>query len=248
LFVPTLYRDPATITPAMRGQDVVTLAVAPLVFVSVWLATEGSARARVLALGFAGYTTYTYAGAAFGYRYNPMLLIYIAILSLSSALLVLLSRNGSDLLIMPLLGRRSPRRPVAVFLLFVAVILMAIELAEIATSLVTGVVPASVQRAGHVTFFPYVLDLGFVVPLSLIAAVLLWRTRPLGDVLGAVLLVKAATMGAALVAMNVMSRLAGQPADGLTPFYAVIAIGGVSLSWICLRTAESRQTRAPASR
>jgi len=235
LFVRSLYRDPETIKPAMQGQDIVTLAVAPLFFVSVWRASTGSARARILALGLAGYMIYTYAGAAFGYRFNPMLLIYIAILSSSVTLLVLLSRHAGDLAILPLVGRRSPRRPAAVFLLFIALVLAAIELAEIARYLVTGAMPASVERAGNVSFFPYVLDLGFVVPLSLIAVFLLWRTRPLGDVLAAALLVKAATMGAALVSMNVVSTLAGAHADGLTPFYVLIATGGVGLSFWFLR-------------
>ena len=227
LLFPSLYLDPPAILPAMRGQDFVTLAVAPLLLVAAGLASRGRVRARLVEIGLAGYLLYTYTGAAFGYRFNRFSLVYIALCSLSAfAVIVAVRRlNGVDV------GRRFdrdvPRRQVAVFLAVIAVLLAAIELGEIGRFLVTGAVPESVQRAGGVTFFPYVLDLGFVAPLSIAAAIGLWHATAWAYALAAILLIKATTMGSALVSMNWFTARAGLDGDGLTPFYAALTAGGI---------------------
>ena len=86
------------------------------------------------------------------------------------------------------------------------------------------------QRAGGVTFFPYaVLDWGFVAPLSIAAAIGLWHATAWAHVLAAILLIKATTMGSALVSMNWFTARAGLDGDGLTPFYAALTAGGIWL-------------------
>ena len=225
-----LYREPAGILPAMRGQDLVTLAVAPLLLVAAGLAVRGRVRARLIEIGLVGYILYTYAGAAFGYRFNPFLLIYIALCSMSVVALVVALRRfeGVDLRIH--FDAAAPRRQVAGFLAAVAAILGVVELGEIGRYLVTGTIPEGVRRAGDASFFPYVLDLGFVAPLSIAAAIGLWRDTAWGYALAAVLLIKATTMGSALLSMNWLMTRAGEAPDGLTPFYLLLTAGGALLS------------------
>jgi hypothetical protein len=127
----------------------------------------------------------------------------------------------------PRFDRRLPRRPVSIFLASIASLLLLIEIPEIVGFLRSGVVPESVRRAGDATFFPYVLDLGVIVPLAVAGAVGVWRESAWGGVLAAILLVKTATMGAALLAMNWLTARAGLPPDGLTPFYALLTAGGL---------------------
>lgn len=77
--------------------------------------------------------------------------------------------------------------------------LAASELRQIIPSLMTGAVPELIRRSGGAGNFVYVLDLGLVVPLALLAAIWLWRCLPWGDVLAGCILVKAITMGIGLI-------------------------------------------------
>lgn len=230
VFVQGLYRDPATIRAAMQGQDLLTMAVVPVLVVASHRARSGSTRAALVWAGLLAYVLYTYTGAAFGYHFNELLLIYIAIASLAGAallgLLVHLDVGG-----MPArFDGREPRRSVAAFLVFIALMLAAIELGENLRFLLTGTVPTAVSHAGGVTFFPYVLDLGLIVPLSGLGAVWLWQHQPWGYVVSGILLIKAATMGVALLAMNGFAGMTGAPTDGLSLFYVALAGGGLGLA------------------
>ena len=82
-FVPGLYAEDA-LAVAMRGQDVATLIVLPLLIIALHRMKRGSPRATVVSIGLLGYLLYTYAGAAFAYRFNRLFLVYIAAFSLSA--------------------------------------------------------------------------------------------------------------------------------------------------------------------
>jgi hypothetical protein len=252
LFVAGVYRDPPSIVSAIRGQDAVTLAAVPLVLAAAWHAHRGALRSRLVELGLLGYVIYTYAGAAFGYRFNHFFLIYIALLSLSLLALLLLLRRLSMTDVRRAFDAGVPRRPVAVFLMGIGLLLAALELGEIGEFIVTDAVPESVQRAGGTTFFPYVLDLGFIVPLSAAAAIGLWRDVAWSYALAGILLVKATTMGCALLAMNWWTVRAGLSGDGLNLFYGLLAAGGLAMTmWFfrhCRASKESvRGARLPFS-
>ena len=232
LLVHPLYGDMA-LGPAMRGQDLLTLLVSPLlVFVSLQRA-HAPVRAS-LRLGLLGYLLYTYTGAAFAYPFNALFLVYIALFSLCATALWLELRQLDLPELSQQLGARAPRRA-AVFLLFVACVLAVSELSQVVSAHVRGDVPVLIARSQGAGNFVYVLDLGVVMPLSVLAAVLLLRAAPLGDVLGACLLVKSATMGMALVFMGWFSARAGLPeAPGLSYAYALIAVLGVAMSGFLL--------------
>jgi hypothetical protein len=67
--------------PAQRGQDVVTLAALPVFVGAATRTRRGSPRAICLWLGCLGYLLYTYAGAAFAYRWNALFLVYLLLFS-----------------------------------------------------------------------------------------------------------------------------------------------------------------------
>ena len=207
LLVPGLYRDPIGIRPAMQGQDAVTLLVLPIFVASSVTAARGSFKALVIWIGLVGYLFYTYAGAAFGYQFNELFLIYVALASTSAfALVAEISRLDVPAWHHSFDGR-EPRRTVAGFLIFIALMLAGLEIGQNVVFLVTGVTPQAVVNAGGLTFFPYVLDLGLVVPLAIVGAVWLARRRPWGNVIACALLIKSTTMGTALLAMNLFAWL-----------------------------------------
>ena len=80
--------------------------------------------------------------------------------------------------------------------------------------------------------FVYVLDLGVVVPLALLAAWWLWQRQGLGHILAGFVLVKSATMGLALLAMTAFSLQAGLQVESvLSAAWVTLAVAGLAMSW-----------------
>jgi hypothetical protein len=233
LWITGLYRDPATIVPALRGQDLVTLLIQPALLTIIIISRNGSTRAKLIWLGLLGYLFYTYLGAALGYYLNNFTLIYIAIFSLSFfAMLSVLSSLDLKALSSKF-DLAAPRVPVILFLLLIAFMLGTLELLENFKFIQTAVIPAGMKMAGGTNYFVYTLDLGLIVPLSVLSAWWLWQRKAWGFVGAGVMLIKASAMGLALLAMNLFSLDAGQKSDGLVGLWAFIALGGYGLSlWL----------------
>jgi hypothetical protein len=225
----------------MRGQDLNTLLVLPIMVWSLRAVRRGSARATLLWIGLLGYVLYTYAGAAMAYYVNVFTLIYVALFSLSLFALVA-ALSGLDV---AALHRRFdahvPRHSAMAYLTMIALVLVLLEVGQNIGFITTGTLPASVTLSGGTSYYVYALDLSVVVPLSLLSAYWLWRDRAWGYVGAGCMLIKGAAMGLALLAMNVFSWLAGKLTDPmeLIGFYALLAGGGLVLSAELLRHCRS---------
>lgn len=233
LFIPGLYRDTPQIVPTMQGQDAVTVLVMPILLVSLLAARRGSTRGTLIWIGLLGYVFYTYTGAAFGYTYNSFLLLYIALFALSVAALIAAVSSLDRADIQRKFDQAVPRIPIVIFMALIALMLGLRELGENVQFLTTGKIPEAVIRAGGVTFFPYVLDLGVIMPLVVLSAILLWRRNSWGYLLSGYILIKSGSMGLALFAADWFLLRAGLPADDLMGAYLVLALGGLGLSvWL----------------
>ncbi|URI07939.1 hypothetical protein MW290_04970 [Aquincola tertiaricarbonis] len=84
---------------------------------------------------------------------------------------------------------RAPRRGVIVFLVTMAVLLTLLRTSQIMPFYTRGALPEMIVQAKAPTAFVYVLDLGVVVPLSLLAAWWLWRHWLWGFILARFVLV-----------------------------------------------------------
>jgi len=74
---------------ALMATDVLNLVGGiPFLLVSLWLARRGSARGLLLWMGSQFYIAYGYAYYAFGARFNPLFLVYVALMALSLYALV----------------------------------------------------------------------------------------------------------------------------------------------------------------
>jgi hypothetical protein len=238
LFFPGVYaRNPATIIPALRGQDLVTLlALPPLI--GAWRgAWRGAPRATLLWIGLLGYLGYTYTGAAIGYFFSEWTLLYIGLFSLAVFALGSMAGGIDAAAIAAHFDERTPRRAVAGFLVLIGLMLAGLELGQIAGFITTGELPAGVVAAGSASYFVYGLDLGLVMPLTLLGAAWIWQGRAWSYLLAGVILVKAVTMGLALLAMNLFIRLADLPTDPveLLGFYSVLVAGGLAMGFWFLR-------------
>ena len=236
---------------AYRGADLVSLFMAvPLLVGSCAAAVRGSFRGHLLWLGSVAYCVYQYA-YVFAYGWGELFPVYLLLFSLSSFTLV------AWLVLVPwseVAGRFDeglPRRGTAWFLWVLAAGLGLMEGLQVVIALATGETPEIVVLTGHVTSPVYVLDLGFVVPLMVVAGIWLRRGMPWGYVAAPIMLLKGVMVGLGLLAANVVAVATGSPGDGpLVALWALIGVGSAVALTVFLRHVDARPDNAttPAGR
>ncbi|MCW3090047.1 MAG: hypothetical protein JWP81_1116 [Ferruginibacter sp.] len=114
------------------------------------------------------------------------------------------------------------------------------ELSMIIPYLTKGTIPETIRLTAHPTSVVFALDFTIVIPVSLLAAYLLWRRRAYGYILAMIMLVKGFTFGLVLcigTAVLAFSDAYGKW-DPLMPFYIVLAIGGLTGVSLLLKNLE----------
>jgi hypothetical protein len=238
LLSPSIYRDPAILLPQNLGTDLVTLVIGiPLLAFTTIAVQRGSSRARPLWLGALAYLVYAYGMYAMAVRWNPLFLVYVALFSLSLFTLIIGLVQTDAARVRAALADRLPVRPVAAYLIGIAVIVAALWLAEEVRALVGGTIPPSVLQFETPTNIVHVFDLGVVMPAMLVAATELLRDRPWGFVLAGMLLVKASTIGLWVVVMIWFSAHEGFGSPpAYTLFFVALTAAGTALAWRFLGT------------
>ena len=115
----------------------------------------------------------------------------------------------------------TPVKVISVLLLVQVVLFYAAWLKEDIPALFAGIVPASVTEVGLPTNPVHVMDMAVALPAITLSAIWLWRKRPLGYGLTAVLLTNLIFQG-----INVAFILAG---SGLTVVFGFLAIFDLAL-------------------
>ncbi|RKD95880.1 hypothetical protein ATJ93_2743 [Halopiger aswanensis] len=210
LAAPNFYRDDPALLPQIYGQDVLTLVVAvPALAASLYYADRGSLRGYLVWLGVTGYLLYTYASYAFMTAFNELYLVYTMLLWLTLFTFVGgMVRLDAAALKRDLEG--TSVRPYVVFQLSLAVLISSLWLSEVLPATLAGTTPASIAEPGLPTSVIYSLDLGILVPGFVLTAYWLRNRRAWGYAFTAVLLVKIATLGGAVLAMVVYMIHDGQ--------------------------------------
>jgi len=216
------------------GWDWVTLVLAvPALALTAPFVARGSLRARLVASGLAAYLTYQYLQYSTVWALGPLFPAFVALFALGLwTLAALVTGLAGELLARPW-PPAFPRKGLVTLALALALVLVLMWSARIA-----GALGGSVQGVllGQTTLVVQALDLGLVVPLCLLTAVLAWRRHPWALVWGPVLLGKAVFMGLAIAAMllvawSVEGRLELVP---LGIFAGAAGAAGV-LGWRSLR-------------
>lgn len=212
------------------GQDWVDLVLAvPWQIISGVFALRGSRRALLVLAGGLLFVLYEFVIYAFSLQFNRLFLLYCATLGVSFFTLigvgVRLFRDE-----MRSSARRPPQRLAGTFLIAVAVIFSALWLADIVPALVQGTAPKSIAEAGTATNPVYVMDLSIVLPLHFIGGVALVRGRPLGYLLGPVLLGFGALMALSIAGMMLVMRARGIEASlGVAAAMALVACASAAV-------------------
>ena len=203
---------PYFVTQAM-GQDVVTLVVAlPALAIGAILASRSYERGRLVWLGALVYLIYTYVISAFVVRFNPLFLIYVALLGCSLYALIGGLATTDFAGIKARFTGRTPAKAASIFLGVMAILFYFVWLSEDIPALIEGNVPQSVMENGTPTNAVHVLDMAWILPAMILAAVWLWRKRAIGYALAGALLPFLALLPLAIMSMVVALWLDGQTA------------------------------------
>lgn len=239
LFIDTTYAAETTSFATQgRAQDLVNLVwVLPLFGVTLRYVRRGLFSARIGWLGILLYFTYTYVLASMGLVYNHMFLVYVAIYSLSLALLIvgLGCIRYSDMHWR--FSHHFPRRSTAMFVIAMGAAVAFLWLGDIVRSLLNGTPPPQLAEAVSQSLVVQALDLGIVVPLSIIGGITLLRRMALGYLLAGLALAKAVTLGPALLAMAAFLTIEGMPvAPPMWIFAALVTGFGTYLAFRYVRS------------
>lgn len=216
------FRDSVSIALQGIASDYVTLFLAiPWLIVSLVLYTKGSFIGKIMLTGLSGYFLYTYTSYTFLWMYNPLFLVYVALMSLSLFNTVILFSSFDLKHLLKNHFQQFPRKRVAYFEIVIGVMIAMLWLQMIFTGLINNTVPAEVEH--YTTLVIQGMDLGLLLPLSIVSGILLLKKVEIGYLLSFVLLVKSVMM---LLAINAMSI--NQLINGLEVDLATLVIFGLA--------------------
>ncbi|MHA7282287.1 hypothetical protein [Arthrobacter sp. TMS2-4] len=231
-----LYRDNDLITATFRGQDMVTLVVAvPLLLLGLVLEVRGSPRGRMLWLGMLFYTMYAYLFYAVAAAFNQFFLLYVASFGLPLYALLLsvtrldLRRLGEGM------GGTAARAVAIAYTSAVAAGPGILWCGMSLSYLATGEVPQPILDSGHPTGVVFVIDLVFIVPPMLLAAVWLARRRASGWVLAGVMSVGGTVYTLTLAAASVEVARQGVGSGAELPLWAGLTVLGAATALLLFR-------------
>jgi hypothetical protein len=174
--------------------------------------------------------------------YNALFLVYVALFTLSLHAFIL-SMLSFDLKRLPeRFSERLPHKWIAALLFFVGGFLLIAWLGRIVPPLWNGTIPALENTT---TLVIQAMDLGLVVPLAILAAILLLRDNAWGYLLTSVALMKGITMGLAVSSMAINMALRGVPEEltVMVPFLAITVLN-VIMAVVLLANVEPANTAA----
>jgi hypothetical protein len=229
-----VYRDEAILRIGFMVNDAVTLLLAvPLLFF---------ARTRLVRLGALHYMLYNYGFYLFGAALNALFLLYVAIVALTIWSLV---QEVKDLE----LPAPGPHRGVAAWMAFVALGLTIAWTAQWVAAITRTTPPERFDLSPEFVRVVGGMDLTLMVAMLVPGAVLLWRGRPWGRVLGTALNVSGALYNVVLAAgtlAQIRSGLAG--AWPLLGLWSALGFGCFTAALAMLQPPLARRMQLTASR
>jgi hypothetical protein len=209
---------PASLLPGAYGQDVVTV-LGGLVLLVLTLAPERGPRRELVELGLVGYIVYADGILVIERAYNPLYLVYLAAFALAAWAVVLSVRT------VPV--RVGPARTWVRLVCAAGALLQPLVFVPL---WVVALLPLMAERRQiHSLYSVYILDLGFVMPAFLVAAVLLLRKRSAGWLLAPPMFVLGAVLIGSLAVSTLVGPMFGIPvaAASLVPSVVLAALFAV---------------------
>jgi hypothetical protein len=236
-FIPGVYRDPQVVIAQSHGFDIGDLVAVLILGLGLTWSARGSVRGRLVATGALGYLLYSFVTYAFLIVLNAATVLYIAVLGFGvwSFITGFASVGGKET--DELAAGRLYRRLTAGFMVVIAALFALTWLREIAGSVINGQLPAGLVAAGWPMNPPYVLDLGIVIPIAVLGALRLLRSKPGSGRLVVPFLVFLPLLSISVLLMTLFMAFDGQPL--VMPLIVVFVVAlavSAALAWVALRT------------
>lgn len=199
-----VYRyDTVSVAIQAISQDFVTVLIwGSLFLVSVLKLNQKSEMTKLFYIGLLSYSLYAYISYTFLSHFNEMFLLYVWNMSLSIYLLIRSMMLLDFKVINHYYDKPLPIKRTIAFMLLVAFMLSAMWLSRIIPGLAPTVQPMGLES--YHTLVIQAMDLGFIVPLSLFSAYYLYKRKPIGYALTAILLYKGVALFTAVATMAVV--------------------------------------------
>ena len=199
IWINNLYNDNAFVKLAWYANDRITFfVVVPLLIISIYLSQKGSQRWLLAWMGLLGYVFYNFAFYLFGAAFNIFFLIYTVLVSMSAISLILQLSSYGVTNIAEKFTKKTPVKLVSIYLLLISSLLFIVELSMIIPFLTKRIIPDTIKLTAHPSSVVFALDFSIVIPVSAIAAILLWKRQSWGFIMGVMMLVKGFTYGLVL--------------------------------------------------
>ncbi|HOT97114.1 MAG TPA: hypothetical protein PLG50_09665 [bacterium] len=236
LFIKGLYRDNNWVVSIYYGTDLITLVlVVPVLIAALMLGKRGSARAQLIWTGtmyYAFYNNMYFLGSAF----NRFFLVYVALFVLSSFAIVAVLLNIDARRIGESFCAHMPRKSIATVLFLNAAVLGVMWIGQSLHYITSGELPQLIGDTGGVTNMVAVYDLSMIVPLYILGGIWLWRSRPWGYVVSAIMLIQSTLITTVLVVAAPFQAAAGVPnAWMMVPLWALMGVSFLAASIILLK-------------
>jgi hypothetical protein len=249
LVVDDAYRLVSPLTrQTWRAQDAVTLAMVPVLLWATWRARAGSLGAHLVSVGILIWLTYGYAHLSIGAPFNAMFLVYLTVMTLAGfAMLDGLLRV--DVAAAWPAFDHVPRRATAWFLAIAGAGIAVLWLSEIVVALPGGL-PTNISLS-ELPNPTWVLDLGWIIPTALTAAMMLRRRHPAGPVIAGAMLVMLLILSVTMLTVVPFALAAGLGTDPVVSQQLVVfsvlftVLGGIEI-WL-LSSARRRLDVVTAS-
>ncbi len=190
------------------AQDWVTVVLGiPLLILSCIFSRKKSLRARILLAGTLAYFLYTYMSYSFLCMFNPLFLVYVALMSMCFFALILVLISFDLQLIKKAFSDDLPVKTIGILIIVFACAIALMWLGRIVPPLINGEIPSGLDH--YTTLVIQAMDFGFVIPVSILSSILLMRRKPVGLLLSSVMCMKGATMLTSLTVMVINQALAG---------------------------------------
>jgi hypothetical protein len=213
------------------GWDVFTLlAAVPATIVAAVLLARGSYLARYVVAGMFGYFLYEYLEYAITWAFGPLFILYVGIFAASLLGIGLVAADLARDGVVGRFGVGFPRRAWPALLVAMSGLLSLMWLGRIFTGLTVGI---DGLLFGGTTMTIPALDLGFVVPISLVIAALAWRGSDVGYAASAAYSVMFVAMTAAIASMLVSAAVVEGTVE-LAPI-VIFGLAGLAATWLAIR-------------
>ena len=242
----TYSRDTVSMAAQGVGQDIVDLFfVVPLLIITLFLTNKGNLKALLFLAGAVFYVLYSFVIYSLGVHFNSLFLHYCAVLGLSLYTFLLVMNRLISLNISNYFNDHVPRRTIAGFLIFVAIMFYLLWFKDVVPAVWNNSVPATVSDYNLLVNPVHVLDISIVLPGLIVAAVLLLKKQSLGYILSTIGLVFTIILTIALIGMVIMLQVRGIGEDiSLVWIFGLLSIVSAILLFLLLKnlTAIGKKT------